>query len=47
MSVTGIGANIAQYIPSLDTVKKFFLDRFKNVDFFDETYVDKQEKCLV
>lgn len=42
MSVIGIASNITQYVPSIDTVKKFFLDRFKNIDFFDETFVDKQ-----
>lgn len=27
---------------ALTTVQKFFMDRFKNIDFFDETFVDKQ-----
>lgn len=29
-------------IPSVDDVKKFFMDKLKNIDFFDETFVDKQ-----
>ncbi len=30
-------------LPTIATVQKFFLDRFKNIDFFDETFIDRQK----
>lgn len=35
-------ASLLSSITSIDNIKKFFLDRFKNVDFFDENFKDKQ-----
>ena len=30
-------------IPTLDQAQKFVMDRLKNIDFFDESFVDKQQ----
>jgi quinol-cytochrome oxidoreductase complex cytochrome b subunit len=30
-------------IPTIDQAQKFVMDRLKNIDFFDETFVDKQK----
>lgn len=33
-------------IPTVDECKKFVMDKLKNIDFFDETFVDKQKENI-
>lgn len=37
-------ASILSSLSSVEQIKKFFMDRFKNVDFFDETFKDKYKE---